>query len=170
MSDSEKFSNGLANTKLHAKLVSDLLVRGHQEVAGMRCGFVDDAITHIDIVCNRLNDLLKLSLPVDKPHISSEIMGMADTMHMVHSDLIEMGLIDKSVPPMMIPEAVASNITTYIGVVDKLKADNTAYSKENLSLVIELQKVYVRETFLKDENEELRAEIKLLHEHLGGIK
>lgn len=33
MSDSEKFSNGLANTKLHAKLVSDLLVRGHQEVA-----------------------------------------------------------------------------------------------------------------------------------------
>lgn len=36
--------------------------------------------------------------------------GMADCMHMVRNDLIEMGIIDKSVAPMFIPEAVGAHI------------------------------------------------------------
>lgn len=42
--------------------------------------------------------------------IPVEVQGMADCMHMVHQDLIEMGIIDKSVAPMFIPEAIARHI------------------------------------------------------------
>jgi hypothetical protein len=38
------------------------------------------------------------------------VQGMADCMDMVRQDLIEMGIIDKSVAPMFIPEAIASYI------------------------------------------------------------
>lgn len=35
-----------------------------------------------------------------------EAEGMAECMDMVRNDLVEAGVIDKSVPPMMVPEAV----------------------------------------------------------------
>lgn len=42
--------------------------------------------------------------------VRREYEGMAECMDMVHHDLILAGIIDKSVPPMMIPEAVIGAI------------------------------------------------------------
>lgn len=45
-----------------------------------------------------------------------EAEGMAECMDMVRQDLIEAGIIDKSVPPMMVPEAVVSTLRSRVEV------------------------------------------------------
>jgi hypothetical protein len=48
------------------------------------------------------------------PAVDQTMLAMADCMDMVRRDLIDMGIIDKRVAPMFIPEAVARYVKSAI--------------------------------------------------------
>jgi len=55
----------------------------------------------------------------NKPDISNELM--ADCMNMVRQELIDTGIIDKTVPPMMVADAVISKINAMQQQIESLK-------------------------------------------------
>jgi len=95
----------------------------HEEGGGSYMGMAfrldDDVFKRCCDLLNRLNPPRNVApTETEAAKLQRQTMqGMADCMDMVRGDLIEMGIIDKSVAPMFIPEAIARYVRSAAPVV-----------------------------------------------------
>lgn len=65
---------------------------------------------------------------------SREIEAMAECMDMVRQDLITAGIIDKAVPPMMLPEAVIASVQKAVAAEREACAQLAQWTPDPLGL------------------------------------